>query len=213
MLASEMITKFENLVDDESLDGDFVLQLLNDAKNEIEGDRIWEQLKYLDSSQTRTIGDTSANTKALPTRLALPIQLYVGQEDEPYSLINFEDQIKDRSNTKAFFIDLANNVFAFTGTAGKTDTIYFFHTKYTADLGTSDTWVFPSRFHSIIPLKMAQMYYAVDGGEKARAWDDRWAKYYQNLYNLMIQWDAMLKMRAKSFRGSLARLSPLVAFN
>jgi len=191
MTAQEMITKFQTMVDD-SIDSDLALQLVNDAKNEVEGSQIWEQLKALDSSQTET-----ASAITLPTRFALPIKLTTGTTYDPYTLIAFEDQRQWRDVPYAFYIDYANGVYYLTGNPTSTDTIYFFHTKYSSDLGLNDSWTFPTRFHQLIPLKMAQLYYAVDAGEKGRSWDDRWALQYNLILQQAQAWDNMLKVRAK----------------
>lgn len=211
MTGDEVIEKFHNYVDDE-LDPDLELQLVNDAKDEIEAERVWEMLKALDSTQTVTAGQTQSTTRALPTRFALPIALYVGDDYEPYTLINFEDQLHHRSNGRAYFIDMANNTYALTGTVGKTATINFFHTKYSADITNNTSWTFPERFHGLLPIKMAKLYYAIDGGEKSRAWDDRWDAEYATKYNTLMLWDAQLKMRAKKLRIRHGGPSPLVAF-
>lgn len=211
MTGSECTTKFQNMVDDQ-LDGDFMYQLLNDAKDDVESDRVWEVLKYLDSSQTATVGDTISTTHALPTRFSLPIKLIVGQDYDPYTLINFEDQRDLRDTSRAYIIDSANSTYALTGVVGATGTIYFFHTKYSPDITANTSWVFPSRFHSILPLKMAQMYYAADAGEKSRAWDDRWKMYYDQAMSQMAQWDAQLKMRAKRSNLNRGGVEPRVAF-
>lgn len=200
MTAQEMITKFETMVDD-SIDSDLSLQLVNDAKNEIEGSQIWEVLKSLDSSQ-----NTTSSPIALPTRFALPIKLTSGSNYGPYTLIAFEDQREWRDIPFGFYIDYANSVYYLTGNPTVSETIYFFHTKYTNDLGLSDSWSFPSRFHQLIPLKMAQLYYAIDAGEKSRAWDDRWTVQYNLILAQAQSWDNLLKVRARrtpqSFRSS-----------
>lgn len=211
MTGAETITKFINMVDD-VIDSDFAYQLLNDAKDLIEGERIWEQLKAVDSSQTATQGETQSTTHALPTRFALPIKLMVGDDYQPYDLINFEDQRNYRDNSRGFFIDQANGTYALTGTVGKTATIYLYHTKYSADITSGTSWAFPSRFHTLLPYKMAQIYYAADAGEKSRSWDDRWALYYDTAFKAMEMWDAQLKMRAKSIKQYTFGPDPRVAF-
>ena len=56
MLASEMITKFRNMVDDE-LDADYELQLVNDAMHEVEEMAVWEVLKSSTSFSTASDRD------------------------------------------------------------------------------------------------------------------------------------------------------------
>ena len=134
----------------------------------------------------------------------------------PYSLINFEDQYLYQDTSRYFFIDFASSTFAFTGTIGAADTVVLFYQEYSTDAtsGTlnSYSWGFPDRFHDIIPYKMAELYYAIDAGEKARAWDDRWSNYYTIRVNQMQLWDAKLKMQAKMSSFYDSNSNPLVAF-
>lgn len=214
MTVATMLQKFQNMVDD-VIDQEFMLQILNDAKNEIEGLQIWEQLKAVDSSQTAIVGATSTTTHPLPTKFNIPVAMYLGTDYSPYTQVNFEEQRAIRSNSRAFVIDLANSVYFLTGTIGTTQTIYFYYTKYTDDLTINDTWGFPTRFHDLIPLKMAQMYYAFDAGEKFRAWDDRWGQYYEKRLGDLVRWDAQMKNRAKNnnvLYGASLHPDPLVAF-
>lgn len=194
MTTTQMITKFQNLVDD-TIDSQLALQILNDAKNEIEGEHIWEVLKSVDTSKT-----VSTSEIDLPDRFALPIKLSVGEEYFPYTLIAFEDQREFRDQPYSYYIDFANLKYKLLSVTANGDTIYFFHTKYTDDLTDGQTWSFPTRFHDIIPIKMAMMYYSIDAGEKSRAWDDRWSSYYTKRLGDMKTWDAQLKMRANRGR-------------
>jgi hypothetical protein len=209
--ALQLIQKFETMVDDE-LDQDFELQLLNDAKNAIESDYTWEILKKKDLSQTATKGDTSAVTHNLPTDMAFPLKLQMLTDRTPYNLVAFEDQYMYQDTTRNWFMDLLNGKYAFTGTIGLTDTIVFMYQAFTADLAIGGTWSFPSRFHDILPYKMAQLYYAVDAGEKGRSWDDRWTLYYNYRLQQMQLWDAKLKEQAKTQAYYDSNSNPLVAF-
>ena len=42
---------------------------------------------------------------------------------------------------------------------------------------------------------MAKVYYAIDAGDKSRAWDDRWEAHYAILRKAFIDWDADLKLQ------------------
>lgn len=194
MTGQELITKFIEMVDDE-LSNDLMLQLVNDAKDDIESSQIWEKLKAEDSSHVETTASI-----ALPTRFALPIKLYVGTDYDPYTLIPMEDSRMHRDDSRAFYLDLANDVYYLTGNRTSSNTIYFFHTKYSEDIALGTSWVFPERFHNLIPLKMAQLYYAIDAGDKNRSWDDRWTNYFEQGLNQMQTWNDQLKMRANRGR-------------
>jgi len=197
MTGLEYITKFQNMVDD-VLDTDFMYQLLNDAKNEVEAEQGWECLKYCDDSQYANQGDTIAVTHPLPANFISPLSLFVGLDYTPYSIISFEDVRRFRDVTRFFVIDYAQNTFALTGVAGQAGTIYLNYFKFSDDITDSTTWsAFPARFNDILTLKMAQLYYSANAGEKSRAWDDRWKAYYESTMNAMKKWDFNLKMRAK----------------
>jgi hypothetical protein len=198
---------------DDILDQDFELQLLNDAKNQIEADYTWEILKKLNSSHTAVQGTTQSTTYPLPADMAFPIKVQMLTDRTPYMQINYEDQYMFVDVSRYWFMDYANNVFAFTGTIGMTDTILFFYQRYTDDIELNTSWVFPERFHKILPYKMAEIYYAIDAGEKGRAWDDRWSLYYNYALQQMQLWDAKLKEQAKVQNYVDSASNPLVAYS
>lgn len=199
MTGSEMVTKLQNMVDD-VIDTDYAYQLLNDAKDDIESSHLWEQLKALDSAQTET-----QSSIALPSSFANPIKLYIGTEHSPYTLVPFEDSRLYRDYQRAYYIDFPNSAYYLTGTRNTSNPIYFFYIKYSPEVTSGTSWVFPERFHNIIPYKMAQIYYASNAGEKARAWDDRWKAYYDEALTAMQAWDDQLKLRANRGVQALRR--------
>jgi len=191
MLASEMITKFQNMVEDE-LDSDFEYQLLNDAMNEIESSRPWEMLK----KKTSFTGTSTT----LPTRFLQDVSLVESGSTTTYFKIPFEQQDIYTSGGFQFYIDLANDTLHLTDTT-VSRTMNLYYTQYSADLTASDTWVFPAWAHKIIPLVMAKLYYAADAGEKARAWDDRWTLYQNQMMDRLETWDDRLKSGSRRQRG------------
>lgn len=211
MTGQECLTKFETMVDD-VLDQDFELQLLNDAKNQIEAEYTWEFLKAVDMTGSVVKGDKQTVTHAFPGNMAFPLKVQMLTDRTPYSQVNFEDQYMYQDVTRYWFANYANNVFSFTGVIGKNDTILFFFQKYTDDLTLTTEWLFPERFHRILPMKMAELYYAVDAGEKMRAWDDRWGKNYDYTLQQMQLWDAKLKEQSKTQNISDSSSNPLVAY-
>lgn len=208
MTGSQIITKFRNMVNDQ-LEGDFEYQLLNDAKNEVEQEQTWEVLKYLDSSATVSQGETMTTTHALPSNFLSPIVLFVGNDYTPYTLFSFEEGRMYRDYTRGFVINNAGSTYSLTGTAGATNTIYLYYTKYSDDITSTTSWsAFPARFHDILALKMAKIYYAANAGEKGRAWDDRWEQEYKLSLDAMKKWDFNLKNRAKQWNMSLPPYNP-----
>lgn len=202
-----MITKFESMVDD-TIDSTLALQLVNDAKNEIEGMIAWEQLKRELIFSVNTGYTYATAATALPTRFALPVRMVEFSSYLPYDKFDYDDLHARVNAPYGYYIDLANGNLHLTGTGHTAKTMYFFYTTYSADLEEDDTWVFPSRFHSVIPLKMAQLYYAVDAGEKGRAWDDRWNAEYERKVQEMYSWNDKLKLANRSQRNTSRAISP-----
>jgi hypothetical protein len=193
MTGSEIIAKFNNYVSD-SLDADFALQLANDAKNSIETELQLEITKKLNSSASVSAGQTYTTARSLPADFFLPLNIYVGTT--PYEPVPFEHQQLYQSISGKYWIDLGNNTYYLGGTQGSTQTIYFYYQRATDDLTISTSPVWPSRFHSLIPLEMAVMYYPIDAPERSRMLDDKFWAMYTRLKNQMIDWDAQLKLHA-----------------
>lgn len=193
MTGQECIDKFHNYIQDE-LDSDFELQLVNDAKNSIESELQLEITKKLNSSGSVSAGQTYTVARSLPTDFYLPLPIYVGTR-QIYPA-PFEHQQLFQSDSSKYWIDLANSNYYIGGTQGSANTIYFYYQRQTDDLTTNTEPVWPERFHSLIPLEMAVMYYPIDGGERGRMLDDKFWAMYTRLKNQMIDWDARLKLNA-----------------
>ncbi|SRR5581483_2182421 len=193
MTGQQIIDKFTNYVSD-SLDADFALQLVNDAKNAIETELELEITKKLNSSNSTAAGQTSTTAITLPSDFFTPLPIYVGTQK--YTPVPFEHQQFFKDEPMRYWIDHANGQYHLTGTQGFVQTIYFFYQYATTDLTTGSSPVWPTRFHSLIPLEMARQYWQIDQGERSRSWDDKFEKDYQRARNLMIQWDHKLKLAA-----------------
>jgi len=194
LTGTQIITKFEQMVED-VLDTDFTLQLLNDAKNEIEAEYAWEQLKK-EQTISVTAGSTLDTNYSLASDFAFAISLY-DSGYIVYNLVPFEERRKRRDQQYAYVIDYANTNLQLLGQQSTAQTFYLYYISFSDDIAAGTSWVFPDRFHYILPLKMAELYYAVDAGEKARAWDDRWSNQYERGLLLLKRWDAKMKLRAK----------------
>lgn len=194
MNGQQIIDKSHNFISDE-LDTDFELQLANDAMHEIEEEVQPEGLKKINTSASTTAGQTYTTAIALPTDFFTPSkQIYVGAQ--PFTQVPFERAIEFRNVPNRFYLDHANAAYHLTGTQASVQTISFPYFYATPDITLVTSPVWPSRFHSLIPLRMAQIYYAIDQGEKGRAWDDRWGVYYQQRLNRFKDYDAALKLAA-----------------
>jgi hypothetical protein len=195
------------MVDDE-LDSDYEYQLLNDAKNEVEAMQVWEQLKSEQSySAPQGLSYTTA-LGTLPTRFALPLRMMEDTSYVDYDKVDFEDRYSKVNAPYGYFIDLANNNIYLAGQNHNAKTMYFYYTKYSADIAAGTSWAFPDRFHSILPLKMAEIYYAADAGEKARAWDDRWSAQFERELGRMTVWNDQLKLKGRQHPNRRMSFSP-----
>lgn len=202
MNAQQIIDKFESMVGD-SLDPDFTLQLANDAKDEVEQDVSPEGLKAVDASASTAVGQTYATGIALPADFYLPERrIYVG--DTPHYQVPLERAVEYRGTAGFFYIDNANGTYHLCGTQTAVQAITFPYRYATADLvltptPTSPTW--PPKFHSLIPMKMAELYFPIDGGERGRSWDDKWERLYARGLRRFRDYDSRLKLAAMD-RGS-----------
>ena len=202
-----MITKYREMVDDE-LDATLELELLNDAKDEIESEQIWLQLlKEQEYSVTSGLSFGTA-LGALPTRFALDVRMTEDESNFDYDKVGFDDRSQKKYNPTGYFLDINAGNIHLTGENHSAKTMFLYYTEYSADLTSTDTWVFPSRFHSLIPLKMAEVYYAADAGEKSRAWDDRWALQYAKKFTQMTLWNDSLKTRNRRDTGNIQSGTP-----
>jgi hypothetical protein len=190
MNGAQIITKFRNMVDDQ-LDADFEYELLNDAKNEVEEMAFWEILK-------RTTSFSGAST-AIPSNFSRIIRIAENNNYIFYDSIPIEDKDFYSDNAYIYYIDWENSLIVILDSNNtKTKNVYYQITSTDIDEGTE--WVFPERFHRILPIKMAELYYAADAGEKGRAWDDRWAAQFERVMGQMYAWNDSLKLRNRKTR-------------
>lgn len=199
--ADQIISQFETMVAD-SVDQTTELFLLNEVKDTLEAEREWEWLKALDTSQSATTGDTFQTPHTIPADFARPSSrgIYVKGDRIPYRQVRFESQLDFQDITYAYFFDFRNNKFYLCGKPGLSAPIQFFYQGSSPylDLAANggSPWIFPARFHPILVYRMAKKYFAIDQGDKARSWDDRWEAYEREIYESMTGWDAELISQA-----------------
>lgn len=193
----QIIASFESKVDD-SLDIITEYELANDVKDAIEADDEWAVLKTVDESQTASASDTYLTFHPLPGNFGLPAQggIYVGNDIIPYLQIPLEKRQQYQSTTHRYYLDMANNQYALCGSSNPGGTIHFFYQKSSPALAAGGPgWIFPPRFHPIIPKLMAEMYPAYDQPDKSRAWDDRWNTFSTKNLEIMRRWNARLLLQ------------------
>ena len=202
-----MITNFENRVGD-TLDQDYLLQLLNDAKDEVEGLEAWEILKN-ETSYTVSAGYSYTSALgALPTGFVWPVRVVESTSFIDYEKFDFDDRYSKANAPFGYFLDMANSNFYLTGQNHTAKTMYLYYIKSSTDITLTTSWSFPSRFHSIIPIKMAELYYLSDAGERGRSWDDKWSVQFERALNGMTAWNEKLKMANRKPRRMTRALSP-----
>ena len=206
MTGPELYDLTTELLGGKTLDVTLFYQLLNMAKNRREAMRPWVILRKVDSSLTVAGGDGITNTKALPTRFIkpyslrrpdgsrTPVVLRTGDSVLYVSQIQFGSEQERRDDTDLFFIDLANNRYAFTGIRDQSYTIYFSHLAFSVEITAQVDWVFPSQFHPILAFDVAV---SQKGGID---WDElnaRMAQYNgqdtQQVWSAMVMWDTDLQ--------------------
>ena len=211
MTGSEIVTKFENMVDD-VIDTDYAYQLLNDAKAEIEDMRDWEMLKK-ETTYPVTAGYTyTSSLGSLPTRFSTALRMTENTGFVQYSKFDFEDIYAKANAGNGYFINLPASTIFLTGSNHSSKTMYFYYTEYTADIDATSSWSFPDRFHSLIALKMAEIYYMGDAGERGRSWDDKWSIQFERGLNRMMVWDDRLKSRGRRPRNRGNGLNPKAVY-
>lgn len=197
MTPDDMVAMFEAGVQD-TLDPTYEYQLLNDAKDTLEADDDWAILNTSDETQTVAVGDTYLTTHPLPSNFAEPNPkgIYVGNDQTPYTQVNFEDRIKYQTSSYKYYIDYTNGVYGICGVAGLNGVIHFLYRMSSPVLAAGgSSWIFPARFHKILPKIMSMMYDAADRGNKAYAWDDRWEAFADKQLSIMRRWNFRLKLQ------------------
>jgi hypothetical protein len=197
MNGQSIADKITNLTGD-TMDTDFIIQLINDEKNSIETELQLEITKKLNTANTTTPGQTSSTAITLPTDFFLPLTIYTGTT--PFSPVPFEQQQFFKDTPQRYWINVGSSAYHLCGTQSSAQTIYFFYQYATPDLAsdTLTSWspVWPSRFHSLIPYAVARKYFAIDQGEKSRSWMPEHEIFYKEIKRQMIDWDAKLKLNA-----------------
>lgn len=186
MTGTNLIEQFETLIDD-TLDSVASYQLLNNAKNIIENERDWEYLKKWD-----TLTLSSGYTYTLPSDCNRIIKVVIDDK-----ILTHQVPLADKHSVEgidnAFYVDYVNKTITFGNTPVATPELFYL--RETPDIDDDTEPEIPEKFQSVLTYKMAQIWYSIDAGEKARAWDDRWDIYYNTTLGSMRLWDAKIKQQ------------------
>ena len=171
MIASEILSRFEMYVDDNSeLSSTEELALLNEKYHTLLADRTWNFNKTTTTSTQSTsvpyVSLAADFSFLLPNynytemfasndQGSAPVVVFVGTDYTPYRVINWSDRRQYRNQDGYAYVDYPNTRLYFTLQPASAKSIEYDYYKAVSDLTTSDSPAFPSEFHPIIYLDMA----------------------------------------------------------
>jgi hypothetical protein len=205
MLASEIIEKFEEYVDDTTeLSTQEELALLNKVYVEICSDRPWEFLKIEASGVMTTtttitlpeyfeylVENKNYTDNSYSTEMnAKPLAVWIGNKQ--FQVVNWSDRRQYENTNGICYVDIRNNriVFPVAQDAGAT---YSFDYKATpANLLIGGTPLFPDRFQHMIYHRMAAEDQIIQLFDKARSYADENRALAAGYFASMCSWNANL---------------------
>jgi hypothetical protein len=199
LTGQQIIDKFNGLVDDE-LEATLALQLVNDAKDEVETELKLHICRGNDTSKSTSGGQTYLNAVAMPTDFLNFSKPYIYVGNQKYYGVGLEDKMKWKDTPCKYFYDPADGIHL-CGTINDAEVISIPYIKATPDVDLNSSPVWPSQFHAIIPLYMAMYFYPIDGGDKGRSWSPEWATLLQHKMDKFIDWDMQMKLSAMGGRA------------
>lgn len=206
MLASlngqAIIDQFENYVDD-TLDADLELQLVNDAKDELETELQLYINKKVDTTHSTTPGQTYTTAIAMPTRFLMFSKNYIIVGTQKFYGVALEDKLRYKDSPYKFYYDPADGIhLCGVQNSVQVISIPYFESSPDLTLATAPAW--PTQFHGLIAMQMALMFYPIDGGDKSRSWSQEWLNLFDRKKNKMIDWDTKLKLAAQGGKSGYA---------
>lgn len=203
MTGSELKEFTESVLDGLELDETFYYQLLNIAKTKLEGMRVWQYLKKVNSSNS-----ASSSAITLPTDCAEDYKVMVGTSQE-YFPVPFEEQFKYRNSANRYYIDWANGQYYLLGTI-RPGTIYFFYKRFTDDITSNTSPVFPARYHALLAFYVAGYYQSgVDSDDIFARMSPENKMAAMELQRAMMAWDTSLALRAQNNQVGVADTGPV----
>jgi hypothetical protein len=193
MTLQTIIDLFGQLIDD-TIDSDTALSLANNAKDKVEGERPWEFLKAHDATNIASTSGNYLTQYSLPSDFAyeLAIALSLGSDYLTQIKTPFEYRVLHKDASGRYYLDMANSKISLCGTIAKAYILNIFYIKTTPDLTLATSPVWP-RFHRLIAFDMADLWFAMDQGDKSRDWSPRWRAEQEILRQGMRNWDSKLK--------------------
>jgi hypothetical protein len=199
MTGSEIKTLAESILDNNvEWTDEFFYQLLNISKTKLEEMRLWQFLKKLDTSNSVAAGNHYTTGITVPTDFAEDYKVIVGSSE--YLPVPFEESYNERNSSCRYYIDFASGaIYVLGNSAG--GTLQFFYKRFTPDIASTTSPVFPARFHPILAYFVAAYY---EGGVDT---DDIFARMSpvnqaagNELLRAMIMWNTSISLRMQNDR-------------
>ncbi len=197
MTGTTILDKFNSMVENE-LTGAFKLQLANDAIHEMEMELQLEINKKVNTSNSTAIGQTSSTAITLPTDFLCLSHPFIYVDTVRYYGVPFDDKAIWSTSPNRFFINAAASTLSLCGTQNKVTTISIPYVYAQPDITLSTSPIWPTQFHSLIPLWMTVRAFPIDASEKDRSWFGEWTILLERGLDRMRDWDARLKSYANS---------------
>lgn len=204
MTVSQIISKFELFYDDgTSLSSQEELDLFNKIYNEVCSSRPWEILR---KPATGTIS-TSVPYVALPSdfmylstnssystsnyEAGTPV-VFIGADYTPYKVVSFADRRQYRNENNVCYIDIVNNRLYFTVQPTQALSYEFDYYHAPTALTTSDTPIFPSRFHDVFYHLMVSDQFIIEQSDKGKSYAPENIARAKQFLDSMAYWNSQL---------------------
>jgi hypothetical protein len=211
MLASDVITKFEEYVDDSTeLSSTQELDLLQKVFNKIWVQKPWEFAKAsvsgtfalttpnipkpADFSNFVENNLSTENTVEMDNNAAAKV-IFIGANYQPYQIINWSDRRQYRTRSGFAYLDLPNSGITFTLAPTATDTYEFDYKKQppTLVLG-SEIPSLPAEFHDMLYHGMAVDDDIILRFPKAQSYAPDNQARYDSYFRDLAAWNASLQL-------------------
>ena len=194
----DIINKYRLFADD-TLDTDLELQLVNDAKDEIESEVGYAPNEAVNASNSTVAGQTYLTAETLPTDFLSFARPYIFVGTYKYYLVPISDKIKFKDTPYKAYYDPADGLHL-CGTQNSAQTIYIPYIKQSDDIALDTYPNWPAKFHALIPYWIASIFYPIEAGDPNRAWTPQWEARFQRLLNQFKDWNVKMKLNSAGGR-------------
>lgn len=190
MTGAELKTFTENVLDGNvDWTDEHFYTLLNIAKTKLEEQRLWQYLKKLDTRAA------TSSPITLPSDFAEDYKVVVGSRE--YIPVRFEDHPAYSGASGRYYIDWANLTLNLLG-SNISGTLYTCYKRFTPDIATATSPVFPDRFHPLLAYYTAAIHQVgTDNDDLMARMGPANKLAAQELERAMKQWDSAIAIRAQ----------------